>query len=190
MKTVLLVPGFRETFTTKDYASVVAAIERKGYTVKFVPIRWTRTTIKDWVRQLEDEYAKHNPGQTILAGFSYGSMTAFMAAVRSNPAELWLFSLSPYFSDDIPSLKKLWLKRIGQRRVDAFKTLDFTTLVKNIQCKTLIIVGELELAASPLINRRSIIAHEHIADSQRLVAPNAGHDITHKNYITTIAEAI
>ena len=106
MKTVLFVPGFQEDLTTRDYASVLTAITERGYDVKFVPIKWARTTITEWVEELDIEYAKYDPVNTVLAGFSYGSMTAFMSAVKRNPAELWLFSFSPYFSDDMPKLKK------------------------------------------------------------------------------------
>jgi predicted alpha/beta hydrolase family esterase len=86
MKTVLFVPGFREDINSRDYKSTLTAIESNGYQVKFIPINWTRTTIEDWTKELDKEYTKHEPAKTILAGFSYGSITAFMAAVNRNPS--------------------------------------------------------------------------------------------------------
>lgn len=131
MKTVLFVPGFREDISSRDYKSTIAAIESKGYKVEFVPINWLRTTIHDWTKELNEVYSNYDVAETILAGFSYGSMTAFMATTRRNPYELWLFSFSPYFSDDITEMKKSWLSNIGLHRANSFRKLDFNTLAKN-----------------------------------------------------------
>lgn len=190
MKTVLFVPGFREDINSRDYKSTIAAIEGKGYEVKFIPIKWERTTIHDWTKELNWEYSKYDSTETILAGFSYGSMTAFMAATSKIPSELWLFSLSPYFSDDMLDMKKSWLSNIGYRRADSFKKLDFSSLAKSITCKTLIIVGEAEATKYPLIDKRSKIAHQKIAGSNLVVAIGADHDVSDKNYIAAIEGAI
>jgi len=190
MKTVLFIPGFRESINSRDYKSTIAAIKSKDYKVKFVPINWARTTIKDWTEELNKEYSKHNPNETILAGFSFGSMTAFMAAASNNPSELWLFSLSPCFSDDMPDMKKSSLSNIGHRRADSFRKLDFNTLAKSIKCRTLIVVGEVEATKYPLINKRSKLAHKLIANNDLVVVKGAGHDISDTNYISAIKEAI
>ena len=72
-------------------------------TVLFVPIQWKRTTIIDWEAELNTARKQYRPEDTILAGFSFGSMTALAATSHRNPSELWLFSLSPYFSDNLAS---------------------------------------------------------------------------------------
>ncbi len=190
MKTVLFVPGFREDISSRDYKSTIDAIESKGYKVKFVPIEWSRTTINDWTKELNNVYSNYDVADTILAGFSYGSMTAFMAAASKNPSELWLFSFSPYFSDDMPDMKKSWLTNIGHRRADSFRKLDFNALAKSIKCKTLIIVGEVEANKYPLLDKRSIIAHRKIANSRLMVAQGADHDVSDKQYISAIVDAI
>lgn len=190
MKTVLFIPGFREDINSRDYKSALSAIQNKGYKVEFVPINWLRTTIDDWTKQLNEVYAKYNAADTILAGFSYGSLTAFMVAVNNNPSELWLFSFSPYFSDDMPDMKKSWLSYIGHRRADTFRKLDFNILAKKIQCKTLIIVGEIEAKKYPLLDKRSKHARKKIANSRLVVAKGAGHDVSNKNYIAAIISAL
>lgn len=190
MKTVLFVPGFREDISSRDYKSTITAIESKGYIVKFVPINWARTTISDWTNELNQAYSNYDITETILAGFSYGSMTAFMAATGKNPYELWLFSLSPYFSDDILDMKKSWIANIGHRRADSFRNLDFNTLAKSIKCKTLIFVGGVEAKKSPLVDRRAALAHHKIINSKLVVVEGADHDISDKNYISAIVEAI
>jgi pimeloyl-ACP methyl ester carboxylesterase len=190
MKTVLFVPGFMEDLNSRDYKKTIKAIEEKGYKVKFVPIKWRWTTINDWVQELDKEYTKYNPKNVILAGFSFGSMTAFISATERNPLELWLFSLSPYFSDDISKMKKLWLKYIGKHRDIAFSKLDFNKLAQKIKCKTLIFVGEAEAKKYPLLDNRTKVAHKKIRNSRVIIVPNCKHDVADERYITSIQENI
>lgn len=190
MKTVLFAPGFQEDLDTRDYKSAIKAIEGCGYKVQFVPIKWQRTTITHWVAELEAVYSKLDPANTILAGFSYGSMTAFMVATKRNPSQLWLFSFSPYFSDDIPKLKKSWLNNIGHRRVGAFKSLDFDALAKQITCPTLIVLGAIEAKKYPLLDRRAKLAHKKIAGSKLIIADDSDHDVGDPNYVEAIRAVI
>ena len=190
MKTVLFVPGFREDLNSRDYKSALAAIETRGYRVKFVPINWSRTTIVDWTKELNKVYSNYDATETVLAGFSFGAMTAFMVATSNNPSELWLFSFSPYFSDDMPDMKKSWLSYIGHRRADSFRKLNFNNLAKSIKCKTLILVGRVEAKKYPLIDKRSKLAHQKITNSKLVVVEGAGHDISNRNYIAAIKDTI
>jgi pimeloyl-ACP methyl ester carboxylesterase len=191
MKTVLVVPGFREDKNTgAGYRALLDAIEAQGYRTIFVPIAWRRTTIEDWVQQLETEYHKHDPKNTILAGFSFGSMTVFVAATKRQPAELWLFSLSPYFSEDLPVLKEAWKRKIGHRRVAAFNKLSFEQLSAQITCPTRIMLGSLEVEKYPHLANRVAKARQQIKDSRYYSAEGADHDITSKPYIAAVRRAI
>lgn len=192
MKTVLVVPGYQEDFTFRDYKSVLTAIESKGYKAKFVPITWKRKTIADWVTELEKEYAKYEPKDVVLAGFSYGAMTAFVAAAKQNPAELWLFSLSPYFTEDLESknMKQTWLNGIGHRRVSAFAALNFKELAKQVQCKALLFIGQLEMDKYKVMGERSDAAAKILSNNERIVISGVGHDVSHKEYVEAIRNAI
>jgi pimeloyl-ACP methyl ester carboxylesterase len=190
MKTVLLVPGFKEDIKSRDYKSTIEAIEDKGYKVKFVPIKWRHSVIHDWVAELDQEYAKHNPKETVLAGFSYGAMTAFMSATKNNPSELWLFSFSPYFAEDMPKMKQSWLNEIGKRRTNVFKDLSFNERASDIKCKTLIFVGDLETKKYPLVGERADAAHKLIPQSRLIKIANVGHDVANPSYIGAIGAAI
>ena len=119
MKTVLFVLGFPDDINALNYRAMMRAIEMKGYKVKFVPIRWKRTAVDDWVRELEQVYAKCDPADTVLAGFSFGAVTALVAAAHRVPAQLWLFSLSAVFADDRALTKpdKDTLRIVGIRRL-------------------------------------------------------------------------
>jgi pimeloyl-ACP methyl ester carboxylesterase len=190
MKTILFIPGFPETINSRNYGSAIKALESKGYKVKFVQIDWARKTITDWVAEFETVYIQHDPSETILAGFSYGAMTAFIAASHQNPAALWLFSLSPYFADDLPKLKQWWLKEIGKKRVDSFKKLDFPPLARKIACPTLIFYGEKEGIEWPWVKERAEEAHRFIKNSQLFEVPGADHDVADPRYIEVIKENI
>jgi pimeloyl-ACP methyl ester carboxylesterase len=191
MKTVLFVPGYQEDLTSRDYAATIKAIEKRGYSVKFVPIQWTRTTIKDWTKELDEVFSSYDPAQTILAGFSFGAMTAFMSAAKRNPSQLWLFSLSPYFAEDLNSknMKATWLKGIGHRRVHAFSELHFHELAQSIECKTLLFAGQLEIDKWPVIGERVADAHRHLKPNELTIIQGAGHDVANEFYIQAIAEA-
>jgi pimeloyl-ACP methyl ester carboxylesterase len=190
MKTVLLVPGFQENFKSRKYNRLLKAIEGKNYNTKFVSIQWKYTDINDWVKALNNEYLKHDPKQTILAGFSFGAMTAFLCAAKCNPYELWLFSLSPYFAEDITKLKSSWLNGIGKRRIESFKQNRFSLKARLINSKTLIFVGDRETELWPILLNRARVAHKLITSSKLITVPNCGHDVTDPNYIRLISEAI
>jgi pimeloyl-ACP methyl ester carboxylesterase len=183
-------PGNHETLENMPYANLIKAIEKAGYQTKFIPIKWTRTTIKDWTAQLEEEYLKHDPKNTILAGFSFGSMIVFTEAAKRPPAELWLFSLSPYFAEDLPLLKDRWKKGIGKKRLNAFETLKFNELVKDISSKTLLFAGEHEMERYPDLAYRFEDAHSKIPGSKFIIVEDTGHEVTHSNYIKAIADNI
>lgn len=190
MKIVLLVPGFKEGLDSRDYTSVIKAIEGKGYQVEFVPINWLRTTVDDWTRQLNTAYEKYDASNTILAGFSFGAMTVFNVACSRQPSELWLYSLSPYFSEDIKFLKPTWLAYIAKHRKKRFLELKFNILAKNVTCPTKLFIGELEAKKYPSLENRAKDAHARIKGSSLHYATGAGHDISHPSYIKTILENI
>lgn len=177
---------------SRDYTATISAIKSQGYNVKFVQINWSRTTIEQWSKELDKVYASYDPNQTILAGFSYGAVTVFMSATKSNPSELWLFSLSPYFAEDLKNnlMEASWLKNIGHRRVTAFSQLDFEQLSKAITCRTLLFVGQLEIDKWPIMGERSHTANRLLADSELFVVADAGHDVANRKYIDTIRERI
>lgn len=191
MKTVLFVPGSGEDIHSRDYASTINAIEKKGYKVKFVDITWPRTIPEKWAAELNAVYAQYDPKDTILAGFSFGAVTAFLSAVKRTPSQLWLFSLSPYFAEDIngETMKPTWLKQLGRRRVASFSKLHFGKLLDKISSKTIFFYGNLELPNWPDISYRTT-AVKRSKNSTVKIVKGAGHDVTHPNYIKAIAELI
>lgn len=192
MKTVLFVPGFQEDLKSRDYKATIKAIESRGYVVKFVPIQWKRTTIVQWQQELEKVYSTHKPSQTILAGFSFGAVTAFMSAVKRNPSELWLFSVSPYFAEDQKSklMKQVWIDEIGKRRIAAFAKLNFALLARHIKNPTKIFIGDQEIDNYPIMGERFDAAGKYLINSKKIVVVGAEHDVANRHYIRSITKHI
>lgn len=191
MKTVLFVPGFQEDIDSRDYRKTIAAIESAGYRVMFVKINWVRTTITHWVDELNKVYTEHAPEDTILAGFSFGAVTAFVTATERSPYALWLFSLSPYFAEDISrkDFQQSWLNSIGHRRADTFKALHFTELVKKIPSNTIHFYGEIELETWPDVSYRHKIITS-LPNMSEVFIPDARHDVASEVYVEAITKAI
>lgn len=190
MKTVLLVPGYPEDITTRDYKALMNGIEDMGYKVVFVPIKWKRRTITDWVAELDAVYTNYSTTDTILAGFSYGAMTALVSASKKVPNELWLFSLSPYFSEDIPLLKLAWLRRIGKQRSERFWRLSFNELYPLVDCPIKLFIGELELSKWPPMENRFKAASKKFKNCEASVIPDVGHAVDDPKYIRAIQNCI
>ncbi len=192
MKTVLFVPGFQESLESRDYKSTIDAIKSRGYNVEFVPIQWKRTTVKNWQQELEKVYSKYDVNQTILAGFSFGAVTAFMAATKRNPSALWLFSFSPYFAEDQDSkyMKQVWIDEIGKRRIAAFSKLNFADLAQLIKCPTKIFIGDKEIENYPIMGERFDAAIKYIANIKKVIVVGAEHDVADPRYVKAIAKNV
>ena len=191
MKTVLFVPGFQENSTSRDYAKTIKIIEDCGYKVEFIQVQWLRTTIENWKNEFNKIYESYNPEDVILAGFSFGAVTVFMSAIERSPSGLWLFSLSPYFGEDMKSdsFNQSWLAHLGHRRVEAFKKLNFTSLVKRISSKTIFFYGDLELKKWPDIEYRNK-AIAQLPNTSVVIAVGAKHDVSSDAYVAAIKKAI
>jgi len=189
-KTVLFVPGFKESLSSRDYLRVMRGLESCGYDVQIVSIDWERTTVHDWVSQLESEYRKHDPLQTVLAGFSFGAVTAFVAAVNRAPAELWLFSPSPLFAEDLPNIKEWELVQLGKRRVQATKELSFAALTQKIACPVKLFAGSKELSMWPEMRFRFEQIDTQLINVHSVIIDGVGHAIDDRRYIAAIEAAI
>ena len=188
MKTVLFIPGFHDTITSLEYASLLGAIESKGYKTRFISITWNYHTIDDWVRECEETYHTYNPQDIILAGFSFGAMTAFVAASHRVPAELWLCSLSPYFAEDLANITEIEAE-IGKRRTITFRSLSFYKSASSITCPVHIWYGEKERRHPDLVHRAEE-AHALLPQSTLTIIPQTGHQVTDPRYVEAIIEQI
>lgn len=184
-----LIPGNGEDLKTRDYAAVLKVYKSLGYDPKFVPIQWRYRTIDDWIAQVESKIPKKDIQNSLLSGFSYGSMIALGIAAKTSPKKLLLFSLSPYFKEDTPFPAKYY-KWHGKRRMKNFENFSFDRLAKRIHCPNLLFIGSKEQVKYKDIAQRSADASRKLKHNQLIVVKDAGHDVADPKYIEVIKKAL
>ncbi|MEK7096050.1 MAG: alpha/beta hydrolase [Patescibacteria group bacterium] len=186
-----LIPGKGEDLKSRDYQTVLNMYKQLGYEPHFVPIDWKYKTIDDWVEQVKAEIPEKDLKESILSGFSWGSIIALtVAANYTNPKKLLLYSLSPYFAEDLPNVKGTWLKWAGKRRVVTFKKLYMNELAVKINCPTVIFVGSKEVSKYSDIQRRTREAHKRIKNSKVIEIKGVKHDVGDPKYVEAIRKAL
>mgnify|MGYP001594670819 CR=1 FL=1 len=186
-----LIPGNKESLKSRDYQAVLNMYKELGYKPKFVQIDWKYKTIDDWVEQVKAEIPKNDLKESILSGFSWGSMIVLtIAANYINPKKLLLYSLSPYFAEDLPHVKETWLKWAGKRRVVTFKKLYMNELAVRINCPTVIFVGSKEVSKYSDMQRRTREAHKRIKGSKVIEIEDVKHDVGDPKYVQAIRKEL
>ncbi len=186
-----LIPGAFEDLKSRNYKAVLKVYKEAGYEPKFVTIDWKYKTIDDWVAQVKAEISEDDLKNSLLSGFSWGSMIALaVVANYTNPKKLFLFSLSPYFAEDLPHTKKAWLRWSGKKRLAAFKQLYMNQLAAKIDCPTTIFIGDEEVSKYIDMKRRAQEAHRRIKNSRLIIVPKARHDPTGPNYLVAIRQSL
>lgn len=185
MKRIFIIPGFKHKSTQKDYLDVVDIFRKKGFEPKIVEVKWNNRTFSQWLNEFLMFYEEHKSDEITLLGFSYGAMIALVAATKIKPTNLILCSLSPYFSEDIPKLKKYWLQSIGKKRVNDFSKLNFKEIAQQIKCKTHLLIGEKESKKYSGLELRVSEANRLIK-SELIRIKNADHNIGQEEYLEAI----
>ena len=113
-------------------------------------------------------------------------MIAFISAPDVDPARLYLCSLSPYFKEDIPTLKNWWKTYMGKRRMNDFAHHKAKAIAKEISCPTRIFCGEAESKKFPTLLKRCEQAERDIKNAQLVIPENAPHEINFPSYVTAL----
>lgn len=187
-----IIPGFTHTGNEPGYKKTAALFRKKGYTPIIFHPAWKRKTVTDVAVDFLNFYEqkKHAHTKFSLLGFSFGAIIALITAGKIHPEKLFLCSLSPYFSEDLPNIPGWWKKFIGKRRVDDFSALSCKRLCALISSKTHIFVGEIEITRYPQLLIRAAHPHTLIKLSELTVIPKAKHDIGQKEYLQAISEKL
>ena len=176
---------------SRDYQAVLDMYKQLGYEPHFVSIDWKYKTIDDWTEEVRSKLSKKDIENSILSGFSWGSMIALTVATEyENPKKLLLFSLSPYFAEDLPYVKEAWLKWAGKRRVAAFKRLSMNKLAAELKCPTTIFIGSKEVSKYSDVRRRTREAHKRIKGSRVIEIEDVAHDVGDPKYVEAIRKAL
>jgi esterase/lipase len=184
-----LIPGSGEDLKSRNYKAVLEVYKNCGYEPEFIPITWKYRTIDHWLREIKAKIPKEELANSLLSGFSFGAMIALALSAEANPKQLLLFSVSPYFNEDMP-LDPRYIKWAGQRRIDAFEHIHFNELAARIYCETFIFLGDMEKKKYKNMWHRAGEARKRISNSELILVDDVGHDVGDPNYIAAIEEAL
>ena len=186
-KVIYIIPGFTETVNLKGYQRAIKSFKSKDFKVVPIKITWKYNVMSDYIDEFFCQLSHKKSDEVYIFGFSFGAMIAFISTIKLKPKMLFLCSLSPYFKEDLKSLKKSWINMVGKKRIADLKRFSFQELAKNISCKTLLIAGEKE---SREVYVRVNDANKRIRNSELLIVAGAKHEISEKEYITKLNEVI
>ncbi|MBI5123053.1 hypothetical protein HZA75_04310 [Candidatus Roizmanbacteria bacterium] len=189
-KTVFILPGYRQTPKQKAYQAIAAILKNEGYDPILVTVPWKESTISENTELFLQKFKKIQRKKKYILGFSFGAMIAFLAATKVDVEGLILCSLSPYFKEDLPKVKKNLLSPIQKERYEDFSSLHCATLAKQIKAKQVLMVyGSKE--ARPL-KKRVTTAFTQIAKKQKYLLPvkHVDHTINDKRYLSTIHQIV
>lgn len=185
-RVAFLLPGFGEQFSYPGYVAATAALERAGWRVVRHSPRWGRRTIENWLADFLAFYRREasSAAQVAGVGFSFGALILYLASAEVPFDRLWLCSVSPYFSEDLPKLPALAGRILGVRRMRAFTKIRPPRAPK--VGKAAVLAGETEL---PLCVARSRKAARHLSATLSLVA-DTDHCLHLPSYAAALQKAI
>ncbi len=184
-KVAYIIPGSGESPDEKAYKQISYFFRKKG--IKPIPIKinWKYKLMPDYIEQFRQQAKVKNPDYVL--GFSFGAMIALISANEIKPKKLILCSLAPWFKEDLPKLKKSWLKLAGKRQVKNLKKYSFKKISRKIISKTILIYGSKE--AKELENKVKE-THKKIKNSELIAIPKVKHKIADERYLKTISDVI
>ncbi|MDP3640365.1 MAG: alpha/beta fold hydrolase [Nanoarchaeota archaeon] len=186
-RVVYIIPGFGQKTALPEYQNVIKLFKAHQFQTIPVKISWKHKVMRDYVEQFLSQLQHHKSDEVALFGFSFGAMIALIAAVKIKPKMLFLCSLSPYFKEDLRTLKKSWKDYFGKRRMKDFQRFSFKALAKEIRCKTVLIIGEKEGEA---LLRRVKDARKRIKNAKLISVKGAKHNFAQKEYHRKLQELI
>jgi pimeloyl-ACP methyl ester carboxylesterase len=190
MMKAYLIPGAFEDLKSRNYQAILEAYKKSGYQAQFIEVDWKYKTIEDWVKQVRNAIPKEDLPNSLLSGFSWGAMIALAVAAEASPKQLFLFSLSPYFAEDLPHVKKPWFKWAGKHRTAAFKSFYMNELAAKIDCPTTLFIGSKEVSKYSDVKKRTNEAHKRIKNSRKVEIKGVGHDVADLLYIEAIKKEL
>lgn len=181
---LFIIPGFRQKFTDLAWKKLQIIAQKSFKTVILFQPQWNYHTLIDWVEEF-NQLRKLHPHPQIVLGFSFGAMIAYLSCRQLPTEAAILCSLSPYFAEDLSSLKPWWRKAIGRRRLTIFHQTNFSQPSLKGDIQYYLLVGEKEVSQC---FSRYHDALQKLPQSCGIVVPQAGHDIGHENYLASLAE--
>lgn len=184
---IYIIPDFWANANSKNYQQLINAFESNNFKVVPITITWKYRVMTDYINEFFGQLIHKENDYVWIFGFSFGAMIAFISAVSINPQVLYLCSLSPYFKEDLNTMKKSWKNGIWKKRLEDFKNYSYQKIVNNINCKTFLIAGEKEHKE---LLKRVKLSHKDIINSELYFVRWSNHNIFHKEYMAIINKVI
>lgn len=182
-----IIPGHLDSPKQKEYQLIAQAFKKENITPICVPIYWKYTTVSHWVIQFKKVFEGSKANKKIILGFSWGAIIAFVSGSELDVDTLILCSLSPWFAEDLPKLPKDWKANVGIRRVEDFKKIYITDLVKKIKSRTFLLYGMDE----SYTKRRSLETFEMLRVEKELIGiEGVKHELDDQRYLDKIFRII
>ncbi len=119
---ILIIPGFGESGSLRDYQEIKRRCEKVAPRAKVVfhDPKWSRRTGADWIEGATKTLERLGPESTYVIGFSLGAYVGLFLSERFQLLGASLCSVSPYFSEEMIRIPTSAKKIIGVRRVGDF----------------------------------------------------------------------
>lgn len=169
MKIIYIIPGYGENCSLLRYKKLIQTLENKGYVV--VPIN------PDWFQPISKQTFKIKKN-SILFGFSYGAILAYLIAREYESGLLILGSLSPIHTFSLATLIKDNLGYMSKELAIA-QAKDIKSIKIDLNIPHII----------PYISLAGELEDNVIKSGADILIPNTNHYLS-KNYINAICKIL
>lgn len=169
MKKIYLIPGLGENCNLIRYKKLAVALKKKGYVVIGIN--------PDWYQPLSEQIFSIEK-DSMVCGFSFGAVLAYLVAQKYPCEKAILASLSPIHKFSYTSLKKDYMSHMSEEKAEkiAKDIKQIKINLNNIKTPIVTLVGENE----------KIMKGEKMAD---FIVPKAEHFMTGE-YIECILKLV
>ncbi len=139
-KTLLIIPGFKESTDEAPYQELLRRNENEYTIITHTP-HWNNQTATDWVTDLKVILRTIDVDHTTVVSFSLGAYITLILAESYPFQKIILCSLSPFFKEHLPMIPPQAEKVLGVTRMKDFAT---HKIPANLKCPSVFLFGENE----------------------------------------------
>lgn len=187
-KIAFIISGYRESADQKVYRQIARAFAKRKIKPVGIKIHWKRRTMSEYVEEAGQQIQSYSVRDKYVIGFSFGAYISFMLSTRQKFKLQILCSLSPYFSEEIPGMKKRWKLFMGKRRMKDFSRNRYSVLARKVKSKTILFCGDKEGSE---VARVASGVYKSISQMKSLIIlPGVKHNIRAPQYTARILNEI
>jgi alpha-beta hydrolase superfamily lysophospholipase len=187
-RVAFIIPGYKFLPKHSEYQQIGSYFESINIKPIYIEVIWDRTAISESLKSFLKIYEATQADEKYILGFSFGAVIAFLASSQVKFKAQILCSLSPYFKEDLPKIKKWWARFLGKRRYADFYSLEVNKLVTTVTTPTFLMYGTEE---STLVAERACETFQNLQTSKELISiQGVKHDLSDIRYLTAIDAVI